>query len=383
MPSIWSSGYDENSPFAPGRHVDHGACVSSCKDVFIVVFGYAIVLPVRAILLLLTIIIYWLLLRAITLGYWSDLYNDNIVTDPLPLSRRKLLTSIHRGMSRTFLLCYGCWIHQVGTPTLRHPTVANHVSFLDLFLLMSRGILSFVAMRELSTFPLISFMFRSNLCIFVDRLDRDDCKRAASILSSRFESLRVDPSDMSVPVTSIFPEGVITNQFQVIEFKTGVFRPLLPLHPVAISYPGKKFNATNVGYIFPLHLVRCLSQMVNHVHVDFSHDLVHPKLDETPKNFAIRCQTIIADLLGVPLSSAVCEDIVDWTSVVEGKMCRDQAYERYYARRKKTPPSELNSEVLNQDDEIVVLTPEQEFDVMNSPMNNLAVLDQMVKVSNP
>ncbi|KAL0217986.1 hypothetical protein RCL1_008834 [Eukaryota sp. TZLM3-RCL] len=339
MRTVYSPNrYNPSSPFAPARHLNHKG-LHKVFD-YVVLFCCTIfLLPLRAICLFSTVIAYWLGVRIVTLGKWKQVYDESLLFDPFTGPRRYTLDYLHRGYSRLFLFFYGFILTKRGQPTASNvPAIPNHVAFLDLFALMAYGVRTFVVMREVTTYPFIGFIFRSNCCIFVDRMDKVDCKTAALRLTARLEAAVKEPNNPSILVPSVFPEGSITNQFQVISLKTGVFRSMSPLHPVAISYKGR-FNGSNVGVLFISHVYGCLTQIIGKITVDFSHQVVTPASlqVDNPKDYSIACQGILSELLGVPTSSAVCEDIMDWTAVVEGKMCEEEARSRYMERREGCP----------------------------------------------
>ncbi|KAL0215577.1 hypothetical protein P9112_007761 [Eukaryota sp. TZLM1-RC] len=345
--------YNENSPFAPARHLNHGHSYSF-KEIVLVTVGSVFLFPVRVVLLFLTTITYWFLVRLFSVGYWSILHTQTL-EDPLPICRRRILDVVNKVMSRLFLGCYGIWMTRLGNPCLEVPTICNHVAFLDLFILMSHGIRTFVVMSDVLSFPFIGFIFRSNCCIFVDRLDKSDCQRAAHLLTERLETLSSNQNDCRIPVTSVFPEGTITNSFQLIKLKTGVFRPLVRLHPVGLRFIGKRYLPSNIERTFPRHLFRTLSQFVNRVEIDFSHSIVSPLSNEDFYSYTRRCESILASIIKRPVSSAVCEDIVEWTLVYEGKMNKQEAVDNYHSRRKNKGDFLSINDVLNSQSNIDVV----------------------------
>ncbi len=114
--------------------------------------------------------------------------------------------------------------------------VSNHVSWLDIPLLSATGPLSFVAKREVGTWPVVSTLARLQRTIFVDRE-----RRSATGDTRREIADRLAAGDVMV----LFAEGTSNDGNRVLPFKTALFgavplgaddAPPLLVQPVSLAY---------------------------------------------------------------------------------------------------------------------------------------------------
>lgn len=92
--------------------------------------------------------------------------------------------------------------------------VANHVSWLDIPVLSAVAPLSFIAKKEVGTWPVISSLARLQRTVFVDRTRRTAVGEVASEMRRR-----LDAGDVLV----LFAEGTSTDGNRVMPFKTALF----------------------------------------------------------------------------------------------------------------------------------------------------------------
>jgi 1-acyl-sn-glycerol-3-phosphate acyltransferase len=109
--------------------------------------------------------------------------------------------------------------------------VANHISWLDIFVLNSVHPVRFVAKSELARWPIVGAMIRGAGTLFIERTKRRDTRRVnhyvAEVLASG-------------DVVAIFPEGTTTNGLDMLPFKSSLLQPIVEaaghVQPVAIRY---------------------------------------------------------------------------------------------------------------------------------------------------
>lgn len=109
--------------------------------------------------------------------------------------------------------------------------VANHVSWLDIFVLNAHLPVRFVAKSELARWPVVSRMIRGAGTVFIERERRRDTHRVnkhmADVLANG-------------DVVAIFPEGTTTHGHEVLPFKSSLLQPIIEagghLQPVALRY---------------------------------------------------------------------------------------------------------------------------------------------------
>jgi 1-acyl-sn-glycerol-3-phosphate acyltransferase len=109
--------------------------------------------------------------------------------------------------------------------------VANHVSWLDIFVLNAIHPVRFVAKAELSRWPVIGRMLRNVGTLFVERARKQDARR-----------VNMNASDALArgDVVAVFPEGRTSDGLDVLPFKSSLLQPIVDAHghvqPVAIRY---------------------------------------------------------------------------------------------------------------------------------------------------
>ncbi len=139
---------------------------------------------------------------------------------------------------RAALFIIGLKVRTKGTPMNRPGViVANHSSWLDIFVLNAKRPLYFVSKSEVARWPGIGFLARVTGTVFVDR-DR----RQARIQRDLFEE-RLAAGHRLL----FFPEGTSSDGQRVLGFKptlfAALFSPDLPglsVQPVTLAYQGPK-----------------------------------------------------------------------------------------------------------------------------------------------
>ena len=112
--------------------------------------------------------------------------------------------------------------------------VANHASWLDIFVLNASKRVFFVAKAEVAGWPVIGWLARGTGTVFIRR-DRRDARRQQALLEVRL--------DAGHPLL-FFPEGTSTDGQRVLPFKTTLFaalttetlRDVLTVQPVTLVY---------------------------------------------------------------------------------------------------------------------------------------------------
>jgi 1-acyl-sn-glycerol-3-phosphate acyltransferase len=109
--------------------------------------------------------------------------------------------------------------------------VANHVSWLDIFLIDAAVASRFVAKAEVRQWPLLGWLSERAGTIFIERAKRHDTAR---VNQAAGEALR------SGDVFAVFPEGTTTDGSHVLKFHASLLAPALDadaaVQPVALRY---------------------------------------------------------------------------------------------------------------------------------------------------
>ena len=112
--------------------------------------------------------------------------------------------------------------------------VANHISWLDIFVLHSVRPSRFIAKAELRRWPVLGHLVAGCGTLFLDRESRRDAHRvnrqARDVLAAG-------------DTIAIFPEGTTTDGRSVLPFKSSLLQPIVDarghVQPIAIRYVGR------------------------------------------------------------------------------------------------------------------------------------------------
>ena len=132
--------------------------------------------------------------------------------------------------------------------------VANHISWLDVFVLHSLRPSRFIAKSELRDWPLLGHLIVGSGTLFLERGRRRDTHRinghAREVLASG-------------DTIAIFPEGTTTDGTEVLPFHASLLQPIIDaqghLQPVAIRYCGPDGGYNDApAYVGETSFVECL-----------------------------------------------------------------------------------------------------------------------------
>lgn len=147
----------------------------------------------------------------VTFGALAILLVVRLIERPLFGQRRPWTPRITVAVCRTNLRLMGLTLRREGSFVGRpHLIVANHVSWLDIFVLNAVMRITFVAKSEVANWPGIGWLARATGTLFVRRDPRD----AAAQLAQVGAYLRQDADPLL-----IFPEGTSSDGRRVLPFK--------------------------------------------------------------------------------------------------------------------------------------------------------------------
>ena len=201
-----------------------------------------------------------------------------LVERPIHGQNRPWTPYITRCVCRIVLRLLGFTLAVEGRPMAGPGAiVANHSSWLDIFVLGSADLIYFVSKAEVSRWPGIGWLARITGTLFIER-DRRQARAQTEVLENR---LRAGHRLL------FFPEGTSTDNLRVLPFKTTLFAPFqskalqgsICIQPVSLAYlppPGSAQN--HYGWWgdmgFAEHLIDTLSAR-RQGHVDI---LCHPPI---------------------------------------------------------------------------------------------------------
>lgn len=137
--------------------------------------------------------------------------------------------------SRKLVGLCGVSIKRAGLPHFRSSViVANHVSWLDIFVINSFAPCRFVAKAEISSWPVLGWLCARSGTIFIARGKTREVRRTFKGL---VESVKSGDS------VAFFPEGTTSSQGSLLPFHSNLFEAAIdadvPVQPCAIRYLDK------------------------------------------------------------------------------------------------------------------------------------------------
>jgi 1-acyl-sn-glycerol-3-phosphate acyltransferase len=185
----------------------------------------------------------------------------------LPLSER---TRWLQRSSRRALRVFQVQIEARGPRPTTGLLVSNHLSYLDILVLVTLLPAVFVAKREIKNWPVFGWFGRLAGTLFVERARRSDVARMGSEIGAVLAGGQV---------VVLFPEGTSWNGRELLPFKSSLLEPIIgsphPLSVAGIGYALADGSVENdVCYwgdmtFFP-HLVRLMSRKQVRAQVRFA-----------------------------------------------------------------------------------------------------------------
>jgi 1-acyl-sn-glycerol-3-phosphate acyltransferase len=123
----------------------------------------------------------------------------------------------------------------VGNPPDHGPLllVANHVSWLDIVVLLASCPCHFVSKAEISRWPVVGTLARAVGTLFITRESKRDALRVVHQMAEKLQ-----PG--SDAILAIFPEGTTSNGLQVLPFHANLFQAAIsanaPVQPLALRF---------------------------------------------------------------------------------------------------------------------------------------------------
>ncbi|KAA0889232.1 1-acyl-sn-glycerol-3-phosphate acyltransferase [Pusillimonas sp. ANT_WB101] len=150
-----------------------------------------------------------------------------------PLVSQRLRASVTQGWSRALMRFCGIRVVVKGDPCTSQPfmLVANHVSWVDIFVVNSVCPTSFVAKSEIRRWPLLGWLAAGTGTVFIQRGMRSALSKASNQIKERLERGHV---------VGLFPEGTTSPGFDVGPFHSSLFQVAIEagidIQPVALRF---------------------------------------------------------------------------------------------------------------------------------------------------
>ena len=176
-----------------------------------------------------------------------------------PFTRHSTHLTLRRRWSQGLLRVLGIELDARGVPVAPGcMLVANHISWVDIFVINALAPAAFVSKAEVRTWPVIGWLAAKNDTIFLRRGSRGHARiinaETAALLDAGFN-------------VAIFPEGTTTDGSQLLHFHAALLQPAIacghPVQALALQYrtPDDRFSAAP-AYIGDMSLGECIANIV-------------------------------------------------------------------------------------------------------------------------
>lgn len=183
--------------------------------------------------------------------------------------------------------------------------VANHLGYIDILVLLCRYRCSFVSKGELEHAPFVGSIARALQCMFVRKgqsLTTQLINRIRATYDCHRKRQNCPGCAACMSKLVIFPEGTTANGKAMIPFRTGVFNAGLPVVPVCIRFPWRRFNLSWETIRFREHMFRTMTQFVNYVHcTELPAFVPTPEEVSNARLYALNVQNAMNEVLNQPI----------------------------------------------------------------------------------
>ena len=180
--------------------------------------------------------------------------------------------------------------------------MANHVSWLDIFALNYVHPVSFVAKKEIHSWPIMGDMVARAGTVFIDRNDRKDAVRIAKNIAAHMQE---------GGTVAVFPESTTTDGFTLLPLKAALFEAGIqaqsPIQPVALLfYDENHVRTTLPSYVGETSLLTSLRIVMRTMRKGYIEVRFCPRIttdrDEDRFTLCKKTQTILEEAIyqGLP-----------------------------------------------------------------------------------
>lgn len=151
-----------------------------------------------------------------------------------------------RTWSRILLFLCGARIKVRGEPSRVGPAlcVANHVSWIDIFVINCVRSTSFIAKSEIRHWPVIGWLVAGSGTVFIERGHRHAVRTVGHQMKARFEQGEA---------IGLFPEGTTSSGFDVAAFHSSLFdaaiRAKVDIQPIALIFFHRGQRSDYVAFV--------------------------------------------------------------------------------------------------------------------------------------
>jgi 1-acyl-sn-glycerol-3-phosphate acyltransferase len=219
-----------------------------------------------------------------------------------PHRSRILQLAMIRNWSQQLLAILG--IHSqarydAGTPASPCMLVANHISWLDIFVIHAQDPVRFIAKAEIRGWPVIGTLCSVTGTLFIERIKRRDAHRIKEMMVRAL---------LDGDCVCVFPEGITTDGDVVRHFHANLLQAAIscrtPLQPVALRYRrADGMRSTAAPYVGEQTLVASVLAILTQPSTTAEIRFLAPVLpqDRSRRELARITEAAIAAALGLPV----------------------------------------------------------------------------------
>jgi len=169
--------------------------------------------------------------------------------------------------------------------------VSNHISWLDIPVIFSLKPITFVSATDIKTWPIIGMLAKISGAIFVDRDRKSSLIEVIQAMNQHFKN---DKQSIC-----IFPEGITSNGYQVLPFKSNLFQSAFEsnklLLPLSIKYKENNVITNRTSFHGSTTLLQSFKRVAKSNHIEVDVDIGYPmKPTQSRKDLSLKLQKAIA-----------------------------------------------------------------------------------------
>jgi len=169
--------------------------------------------------------------------------------------------------------------------------VSNHISWLDIPVIFSLKPITFVSASEVKTWPIIGILAKISGAIFVDRNRKSSLVEVIQAMNHHFKNEKQS--------ICIFPEGITSNGYQVLPFKSNLFQSAFEsnklLLPLSIKYKENNILTNRTSFHGSTTLFQSFKRVAKSNLIEVIVDIGHPvKPAQSRKDLSLKLQEAIA-----------------------------------------------------------------------------------------
>ena len=169
--------------------------------------------------------------------------------------------------------------------------VSNHISWLDIPVIFSLKPMTFVSASDVKTWPIIGMLAKISGAIFVERNRKSSLVEVIQAMNHHFKNEKRS--------ICIFPEGVTSNGYQVLPFKSNLFQSAFEsnvlLLPLSIKYKENNVLTNRTSFHGSTTLFQSFKRIAKSNLIEVVVDIGRPiKPSQSRKDLSLKIQEVIA-----------------------------------------------------------------------------------------